>query len=36
MRRNHHKNHKRIRKYHKKHVNFIEALKLYAGMPVGA
>lgn len=35
MRRDQHKNHKRAKRCSKKHLTFLEALRLYAGMPVG-
>lgn len=34
MRSIHHKNHKRMKRSHKK-LGFLTALRLYAGMPVG-
>ncbi len=35
MKRVYFKNHKRAKRNHKKHLNFLEALRLYGQMPVG-
>jgi hypothetical protein len=35
MRRNHHKNHKKTKRDQKKHLSFLEVVRLYGSMVVG-